>query len=66
MIPSSLRRLALVRMLALGAACAETPESETPDATQDDYIEALRTRNAWDAEAQNTLGLMCANGEGIQ
>ena len=54
MAPSFLRGLALAGMAALlvgGAACAETPESETPDATQDDSIEAVRAReNIGDAE----------------
>jgi TPR repeat protein len=59
-----LRRLALAGMVALlvgGAACAETP-----DATQDDSIEAVRTRaNAGDAEAQHNLGLLYLNGLGV-
>ena len=64
MTPSSLRRVALAGMVAIlvgGAACAETP-----DATQDDSIEALQTRaNAGDAYAQNNIGVMYANGQGV-
>ena len=59
-----LRRLALAGMVALlvgGAACAETPER-----TQDDSIEALRTRaEAGDADAQDNLGLRYVNGRGV-
>ena len=74
MTPVSLRLLALAGMVALlvgAAACAETPEPETPDAqttesAQGNSIEALRTRaNAWDAGAQYNLGLMYDNGEGV-
>ena len=80
MAPVSLRRLALAGMVALGAACAETPEPETPDASirgqyakwRDqvlewiDHNQALRTRaNAGDTDAQYNLGFMYANGEGV-
>ena len=68
-----LRRLALAGMVALlvgGAACAQTPEPETPEPAQDDLfgisIEALRTRaNAGDAEAQHTLGMRHFTGFGV-
>ena len=80
MAPVSLRRLALAGMVALGVACAETPEPETPDASnrgqyakwRDQVLEwiddnqALRTRaNAGDTDAQYNLGFMYANGEGV-
>ena len=68
------RRLALAGMVALlvgGAACAETPEPETPDAqtpkpAQDNSIEAIRTRAiAGDADAQAVIGFMYYDGEGV-
>ena len=74
MTPSSLRGLALAGVVALlvgGAACAETPEPETPDAqtpepAQDNSFEAIRTRaNAGDAEAQVNFGLMYYGGLGV-
>ena len=68
------RRLALAGMVALlvgGAACAETPEPERPDAqtpkpAQDNSIEAIRTRAiAGEADAQAVLGFMYYDGEGV-
>ena len=69
MTPVSLRRLALAGMVTLlvgGAACAETPEPETPDPAQDDSIEAVRTRaEAGDAVAQFNLGVRYDFGLGV-
>ena len=69
MTPVSLRRLALAGMVALlvgAAACAETPEPETPDPAQDDSIEAVRTRaEAGDAVAQFNLGVRYDFGLGV-
>ena len=74
MAPLMRRRLASAGMVALlvgGAACAETPEPETPDAqtpkpAQDNSIEAIRTRAiAGDADAQAVIGFMYYDGEGV-
>ena len=64
MTPLMHRRLALAGMVAL--LLGATPLAQTPEPTQDDSIEAIRTRaNAGDAEAQFNLGLMYASGEGV-
>ena len=64
MAPSPLRRLALVGMVALLVGAA--PLAQTTESAQDDSIEAIRTRaNAGDADAQNTLGGMYADGRGV-